>query len=267
MISYQCLRTSSRLIICYFSGTKDSGAVAVGQSSKAGDIEGNVLLDVQPISVLPPPQPNTAETKGSGNEEATDAVAEPNTELIRTETDSSPAGKKRGAGSLGEGPYHKLQHRGFKIHRVSKPAFRADDGGEGAEEEEDQDTLGQTSRPPVTTADRVVLPLPHSGSHGVGGAGVRPESTATPQPDPNPSSSQARSSDAARTPSSSQSFLPPGPILMPGFEWLEKSLREMLNVGLGHDRLTYVDNVDPDHLLTHMAIKYFEVTFLLLCLY
>ena len=54
---------------------------------------------------------------------------------------------------------------------------------------------------------------------------------------------------------------------MPGFEWLEKPLREMLNVGLGHDMLTYVDNVDPDHLITHMAIKAFEVTFILLCLY
>ena len=49
---------------------------------------------------------------------------------------------------------------------------------------------------------------------------------------------------------------------MPGFEWLEKSLREMLAVGLGHNRLNYIDNVDPDHLLTHMAIKSFEVTIL-----
>ena len=41
----------------------------------------------------------------------------------------------------------------------------------------------------------------------------------------------------------------------------------MLNVGLGHDRLTYVNNVAPDHLLTHMAIKSFEVTFLFLYFY
>ena len=99
----------SRLLICYFSGTKASGAVTVGQSSEAGDLEGNVLLDVQPLSVLPPPQPTPAETKGSGNEKAADAVVEPNAELIRKETDSFPAGKKRGVESLGEGPYHKLQ--------------------------------------------------------------------------------------------------------------------------------------------------------------
>ena len=54
---------------------------------------------------------------------------------------------------------------------------------------------------------------------------------------------------------------------MPGFEWLEKSLREMLNVGLGHKRLAYVDGVDPDHLLAHMAIKSFEVTTHTLMLY
>ena len=131
------LGLSSKLLICYLSGTKASGAVTVGQSSKAKGIEGNVLLNVQPLSVLPPLQPTPVETKGSGNEKAANAVTEPNAELIRKETDSSPAGKKRGAESLGEGPYHKLQHRGFKIHRVSKPAFRADDGGEGAEEEED----------------------------------------------------------------------------------------------------------------------------------
>ena len=119
----------------------------------------------------------------------------------------------------------------------------------------------------MTTAEAVTSQLPQSKPQGVSGAGDRPASMAAPQSDPTPSSSQARSAEAAGTPSSSQSRLPPGPILAPGFEWLEKSLREMLNVGLGYDRLTYVDNVDPDHLLTHMAIKSFEVTFLLLCLY
>ena len=93
-------------------------------------------------------------------------------------------------------------------------------------------------------------------------AGVRPGSTVASQSVSAPSSSQARSAEAAGTHSSSRSHLPPGPLLAPGFEWLEKSLREMLAVGLGHNRLNYIDNVDPDHLLTHMAIKSFEVTIL-----
>ena len=100
------------------------------------------------------------------------------------------------------------------------------------------------------------------------GAGDRPVSTATPNSDPNPSSSQARSTEAAAIPSSSQSRLPPGPILVPGFEWLERSLREMLNIGMGHDRLSYCNSDPPDHLLTHMAIKSFEVTlFSFLCFF
>ena len=93
-----------------FSGPKASGAVTAGQSSKAGDLEGNVLLNVQPLSVLPPLQTNPAETKGSGNEKVTKAVMEPNAELTHKETDSSPAGKKRGAEFLGESPYYKLQY-------------------------------------------------------------------------------------------------------------------------------------------------------------
>ena len=109
-------------------------------------------------------------------------------------------------------------------HTRPTPAFGADDGGKETEEEEDQDTLGQTSKPPVTAGEGAVSPLPQSGPQGVGGAGVRPESTVALQSVPTPSSSQARSAEAAGTPSSSRFRLPPGPILAPGFEWLEKSL-------------------------------------------
>ena len=84
-----------------FSDPKALGAVTVGQSSKAGYLEGNFLLNVQPLSVLPPLQTNPAETKGSGNEKAAEAVMETNAKLTRKETDSSPAGKKRGAEFLG----------------------------------------------------------------------------------------------------------------------------------------------------------------------
>ena len=93
-------------------------------------------------------------------------------------------------------------------------------------------------------------------------------SEANPSSELIPSGSQARSTEAVETPSSSQSHLPPGPILVPGFEWLEKSLRDMLNVGLGHNRISYCNSVPPDHILTHMAIKSFEVTFFLfLCFF
>ena len=131
------MRVLLKITDILFSGPKASGAVTVGQSSKAGDLAENVLLNVQPLSVLPPLQTNPAETKGSGNEKATEAVTELHAELIRKETDSSSAGKKRGAEFLGEGPYYKLQYRGFKIHKVSKPVFGANDGGEETEEEED----------------------------------------------------------------------------------------------------------------------------------
>ena len=157
------MRVPLKVTDILFSDPKASGAVTVGQSSKAGDLKGNVLLNFQPLSVLPPLQTNPAKTKGSGNEKVAEAVMETNAELTRKETDSSPAGKKRGAEFLGESPYYKLQYRGFKIHRVSKPAFRADDGVEGTEEKEDQDTLGQTSKPPVTAAEGAVSPLPQSG--------------------------------------------------------------------------------------------------------
>ena len=80
---------------------------------------------------------------------------ETNAELTRKETDSSLARKKRGAEFLGESPYYKLQYRGFKIHKVTKPTFLADDGGEETKEEEDQDTLGQTSKPTVNAAEAV----------------------------------------------------------------------------------------------------------------
>ena len=149
------MRVLLKITNILFSGPKASGAVTFGQSSKAEDLEGTVLLNVQPLSVLHPLQTNPAETKGSGNEKAADAVMEPNAELIRKETDSSPAGKKRGAEFLDEGPYYQLQYRGFKIHKVGKPAFGADDGEEETEEEEDQDTLGQTSKPTVTAAEAV----------------------------------------------------------------------------------------------------------------
>ena len=85
-------------------------------------------------------------------------------------------------------------------------------------------------------------------------------SEANPSSDSIPSSSQARSTKAAEIPSNSHSCLPPRPILVPGFEWLEKPFREMLNVGLGHDRISYSNSVNPNHILTHMAIKSFEVT-------
>ena len=85
-------------------------------------------------------------------------------------------------------------------------------------------------------------------------------SEANPSFDPIPSGSQARSTEAAENSSNSYSRLPPRPILVPRFEWLEKPLREMLNVGLGHDRISYSNNVNPDHILTLMAIKSFEVT-------
>ena len=98
-----------------------------------------------------------------GNEKAVGADTKPNAELVRRETDSSPARKKRGAEFPAEGAYHRLQHRGFKIHKVGKPAFGTGDGEEGDEEEEDQDTPGQTSRLTVTTAEAMPSRHPQIG--------------------------------------------------------------------------------------------------------
>ena len=85
-------------------------------------------------------------------------------------------------------------------------------------------------------------------------------SEANTSSDPILSGSQALSIKAVENSSSFSSRLPPGPILIPWFEWLEKPLCEMLNVGLGHDRISHYNSVNPDHILTHIAIKLFEVT-------
>ena len=71
-----------------------------------GAIEGNIFLDVLPLSILPLNQPILAETKGLGNEKAVGADADLNAELGRKETDSSPVGKKRGA----EFPVERIYH-------------------------------------------------------------------------------------------------------------------------------------------------------------
>ena len=92
-----------------------------------GATEANILLDVLPLTVLPPGQPIPTETKGSGNEKVVGSNADQNTEIGHKEIDSSPTGKKRWAEFQAEGIYHWLQNKGFKIHKVGKPVFSAGD--------------------------------------------------------------------------------------------------------------------------------------------
>ena len=62
-----------------------------------GATEVNVLLDILPLTVLPPSQLILTETKGSGNEKAVGSNADQNTEISHKETDNFPARKKKGA--------------------------------------------------------------------------------------------------------------------------------------------------------------------------
>ena len=116
--------------------------MVIGQSSKLGVTEENVLLDALLLTVLSLSQLIPTETKGSGNEKAVDSNADQNIEIGHKETNSSPAGKKRGAEFQAEDVYHRLQNKGFKIYRIGKLVFGAGDREEDNEEEEDQDTPG-----------------------------------------------------------------------------------------------------------------------------
>ena len=148
-----------------------------------------------------------------------------------------------------------MSTKGLKVRKIVNPFTHArEERKNKGNEEEGNGVQVQSLKPPVSQlGPGISLPKPGNLLIQTQAAGLDA-----------PLGSPIKKVDFAGFTSLSQSdagpsFHPKPLELRPGFEWLESTLQEMSSIGLGLGKISLLNQIDPDYMEAHLAVKAIEV--------